>query len=524
MGGDSSKIKNRDNYLGAREACKSETPCSGLAEVPDLNQRPVEAHAPASAGEYTCRMMTTYRIYGNSDERPKLGFPTPEHFQAYIGKEIFSKNQGRYRYSETYFAEVIVLSRKGKAYGHFELEGWDEPTDFDDADYDNTKRVFLVKRSSLYENAVRLNELDLSPKQRGRPISHTEFNRIIRAAGEITSVTADDIYDRRYCKVCFNENGWVSPTGSAEEGNTYYSANGFGHEEWLFRYEWCINGMKYGFLQPFTNRLSTWQGKTFALKLYTIHKGITEFVGTISKVYVPEDDELAATYSKFVENGWLDIMKDEVRAVDGNVDALGGNVPNLVLNARFDPSDVFLFKRNERPLIPPNSAPNKAIYYNLYHDDDATYEQTTSDPDKLTVKKREEVQYKRVAQEGTTVDPVHVRLQNRLYDWLCDRHGAKAVGYEIDNVDLRVTLPNDVTFFEIKTNATAKLCIRNALGQLIEYTSYPAAARANRWIVVGDKKPVERDLTYLKHLRDTFDLRIFYARFDWLTNALGEPL
>ena len=43
------------------------------------------------------------------------------------------------------------------------------------------------------------------------------------------------------------------PTGDAariETGDSYVARNLFGHEEWIFNFEWIIDGFRYGFLQP----------------------------------------------------------------------------------------------------------------------------------------------------------------------------------------------------------------------------------------------------------------------------------
>jgi len=460
-------------------------------------------------------MATTYRIYGNPDTRPVKGFPKPSDFRAYIGGQIFTENESRYRYTQTYLADVIVLSRKGKAYGHFEIDHAEDPTKEDLDDYETTKKVFIVKKSTLYENPITLNDLGYKVIQRGLPIEDGDFNLIIAAAGTLKTFTSDSPYDRRYCRLCYNLNGWNRPSGAAEESGTYFSENGFGHEEWLFRYEWCLAGQKYGFLQPFTKHLAKYQGSTFSLKLTTNYRGHTFFAGTIRRVYVPHDEELAEAYRQFVANGWLDQMKEEVAAVGGNVAALGANDPNLVLNVRFNPSDVVFHK--DMPTFSDGSKPTLAPYYNLYEDDDGappTVEQS------LTPKKREELQFLRAAQQGTIVDPKHAKLQNRLYDWLCQQHGALGVGFEVDFVDLRVTLPGHVTFYEIKTDSSAQRCIRSALGQLFEYAVYPAEAKADHWVVVGDPVPTPDDIAYLAHLRKEFGLPIYYARFDWPTSSL----
>ncbi len=463
--------------------------------------------------------MTTFRIYGNGDTRPGLGFPDSDDFRAYIGGKIFTENHGRYHYSEIYAADTIVMSRDGWAYGHFEVADVQVPTPADIAEYDKTKAVYLVTRSVVYEKPVRLKELGFVVRQRGLSIEQGDFDKIVALAGRMMSFTAAAPLESKYCRVCYNSNGWRTPSRAADETGSYFAANGFGHEEWLFNYEWCIDGYKYGFLQPFTRFLPKFQGSWFSIKLYTVHKGHALFVGTIRRVYIPQDDELAAAFGRIQANGWLDQMKADVAAVNGNVAALGGNDPNLIINVRFDPTDVVL--NPDMPEFQDGSAPTKVLRYVPIDDwDELLPEAALPAMQALSPMMRSELQYLRAAQQGTIVDPRHARLQNRLYDWLCTQHGADAVGFEFEFVDLRVTLPGATTFYEIKTDSSAKRCIRNALGQLFEYSTYATVSKAGRWIVVGDPVPTDDDVAYLAHLRKTFALPLFYAQFDWQSGAL----
>ena len=71
---------------------------------------------------------------------------------------------------------------------------------------------------------------------------------------------------------------------------------------------------------------------------------------------------------------------------------------------------------------------------------------------------------------------------------------------------------------------SAKRCIRFALGQLLEYGHYPNNARAARFVVVGDAPASEHDQAYLRHLRETYQLPIYYSCFLWETNEIGPEL
>ena len=65
--------------------------------------------------------------------------------------------------------------------------------------------------------------------------------------------------NKKYARICWNTEKWARPTGDARllESDSYVSQNGFGHEEWLFNFDWMLppfgsgseNLVHYGFTQ-----------------------------------------------------------------------------------------------------------------------------------------------------------------------------------------------------------------------------------------------------------------------------------
>ncbi len=115
-------------------------------------------------------------------------------------------------------------------------------------------------------------------------------------------------------------------------------------------------------------------------------------------------------------------------------------------------------------------------------------------------------------------------MQNQLRSLLIRKYGEAAVGYEDDSfgaqVDLTLRAGEQTTFFEVKHLPTAKLCIREALGQLLEYSCYPSQCAAKELIVVGAAPCLDDDLKYLTHLKETYNLAIGYWQFDLESSAV----
>ncbi len=337
----------------------------------------------------------------------------------------------------------------------------------------------------------------------------------------------------KYCRICWNSAGWRRPTGEAsrlESGDSYVQTHGFGHEEWLFRLEWLSeSGDRYAFLQPINKYLSIYEGDTFSIALYPITpERETVLIGQLTDVHIPGPAEREKALDSMRSSGWLDLMRKELSLLGLTGTELQNPKPEEVVNVRFKPRNVRLYTPRVRV-----RAGHKIISLPRYHpinwDDGETawlYRSPRavppSSPDDDDAMMRSEAARTRAAVEGVTYDPRHVQLQNRLYRALQRKYGKAAVRYEHEFVDLSVHLPNEVTFYEIKMEATAQRCIRLALGQLLEYSHYPDQAKANRFVVVGDAVPTEDDRIYLKWLREQYGIPVKYARFDWHTNDLLE--
>jgi hypothetical protein len=130
-------------------------------------------------------MERTIWIYGNPD-KTELGFPMPGDLTEYIRHDIFEKEKGRYRQTQWKNADVIVLSRDGLAYGHFDIRRKVKPTEEDRQAYANVKAVYLVERSFLYQQPVPLADLRIYRLRFGKSLSEPTFRQLQQMAGGVT--------------------------------------------------------------------------------------------------------------------------------------------------------------------------------------------------------------------------------------------------------------------------------------------------------------------------------------------------
>jgi hypothetical protein len=113
----------------------------------------------------------------------------------------------------------------------------------------------------------------------------------------------------------------------------------------------------------------------------------------------------------------------------------------------------------------------------------------------------------------------HNTLQDALFRYLEEIHGPDNTSGEQNCgigmlVDVAVRDGDALVYYEIKTGLSAQACIREAIGQLMEYSYWPGAERADRLVIVGEAELDNQAKAYLKFLRKTFSLPVEYGQFD----------
>lgn len=98
-----------------------------------------------------------------------------------------------------------------------------------------------------------------------------------------------------------------------------------------------------------------------------------------------------------------------------------------------------------------------------------------------------------------TISKRHNKLQQKIHDELVAQ-GYDAI-MEENNIDIKVEHPDRVDFYEVKITNSAKNCIRQALGQIIEYSYDFNSEKNKRLIIVGNHPLTEADESYVNFLK-----------------------
>jgi hypothetical protein len=117
-------------------------------------------------------------------------------------------------------------------------------------------------------------------------------------------------------------------------------------------------------------------------------------------------------------------------------------------------------------------------------------------------------------------DRRHNRLQLRLVELLRNKYGADAVRMEVDGVDVLLDVGGKMTLIEVKSDVDARLAVRAALGQLLEYALLAKAPSPFPSLVVAaPQAPDAAVAAYLAELKARFSLPLAYVQIDESTTV-----
>lgn len=123
----------------------------------------------------------------------------------------------------------------------------------------------------------------------------------------------------------------------------------------------------------------------------------------------------------------------------------------------------------------------------------------------------------RKAMDATVVTYLHFEMQRSLYDSLIKTYNKDDVATEQPTIsgrpaDVVVQINPDLfEIYEIKTAKSPCDCVRQALGQLLEYSFWPGSPKCNAIWVVGPSPIDANTKEYLDTLKEDFKLPIGYV-------------
>ncbi len=367
----------------------------------------------------------------------------------------------------------------------------------------------LIKETkSFFENNIQIYEDVIKEIWSGKKFSFTKPKK-----------------EFKICRICWNTNGWTSPSGRQGKAPTdsHEKRYGFGHEEWLFDTSRIIDGYQYGFLEPIRNVQETYKGRKFQLFLYSrdSRKKQNFWIGQLNDVEVISKEDAAIIIDKYKTKGLLDIMKIQLEEVglDGNKIENEYLNENDIINIRFRKNEIQNIFENPIQVEEEDkriSSPRYALLpwdgiNNIDPPEEEDYFNTgNSGNGKLKSKARA------THHSGTKeIELTHNLISDSFLEYLKKEKGQNKVKRECrvvgnNRIDIVAREEDGDIFYEIKTYPFLKTCLRYALGQLIEYSCYPEKNRAKKFYLVSDIEADDKFEKYIKHLNKSFSFNLGY--------------
>ena len=315
-------------------------------------------------------------------------------------------------------------------------------------------------------------------------------------------------------RICWNTENWERPsglTGKSKAKDSYEQENHFGHEEWLFDKRMILKeGYLYGYLQALLHP-ECHKGKVYDIHLFAINSDTQDrlYVGCLRNAEVLTDEEREWATKECEKLGLVQEMDRDLKRI-----GVKKSLKSVHPNVRFKLDQVELEYPNYK-LIDPES-----LVGHRYQLMDGVSERLrflgTPKEEPEPTQSTEDI----VCSIST---PTYVKRQRHKEIQLALKKYLSHEGYtdvELEapagrgrQIDLKAyhKASQSLHYFEIKVY-DARLSIREALGQILEYAHYLSAqCEASKLFIVGPESPTRQDLIYLNRLRKEYNLPIEFV-------------
>ncbi len=108
----------------------------------------------------------------------------------------------------------------------------------------------------------------------------------------------------------------------------------------------------------------------------------------------------------------------------------------------------------------------------------------------------------------------HNKIQEALKAQLIEQFGEENVLLEENHVDVKLIQPDFISFYEVKSSPYASQCIKEALGQVLLYSSNDEDKRKKNHIVVGQYPATANDEKYINFLKENLKIDFEYLNVE----------
>jgi hypothetical protein len=341
----------------------------------------------------------------------------------------------------------------------------------------------------------------------------------------------------RISRLTFNTNGWEYPSGwegKSKSRASYEADKGFGHEEWLLDFSKIIDGYHYAYLEPINKFLSKYIGEVFDIYLYSVDGRINKnvWIGKLKNCEIINIQEAERIKGVYIQKGWLAEMKQDISNIGADRNVLSRGNGHSLFNIRFKPEDFERYLPDA--YVAEDDYSISSYYYVLLKPSVQPKIEIQDTPPfilgeyvpgkrrkRSTAKRKYEEKYIEHPYLHDDISRALEEILNKEFDNVYPEHKT-GFGTSIDLVSVK---GKKVNFYEIKTYNDPLICIRMAIGQLLEYSYYPDRCLANEIFIVTPHRLTDlKTEKFIKNLRTNLGLPLRYIWFDLKNRRIGQIL
>ena len=346
--------------------------------------------------------------------------------------------------------------------------------------------------------------------------------------------------EKRLMRLVWNDNNWQFPIERSwnnkwqkKKDKAHHEQYGFGFEDWLFNKRYLIDGFRYGYIRG-VESMPKDIDFIDALHLYSIHPITKEqfLIGELRNVVIyHEIDEVDEQVVDVFEKN-RSLMLKELAEVDADTKLL--KTLELRPNLSFKVEDAVIYQ--EPILINQDVLKIHRFIPRIIESDlELLIEEVDSEIKNPKMKFDEgngtgSNSYSQNVNGGKrNVNRTHADITNDLHVYLTQSKEYKDFNISTEKtrisnnlVDCIAKKDNEYILFEVKTANSVLACIRQALGQIIEYALLDSSLEINKLVIIGPVIPSENDLAYFQNLKEKLKLPIHYWSYSFEKEDLLE--
>lgn len=446
---------------------------------------------------------------------------------------------------EIYFTVGINNGGDNGPYLHIKIDyQFENPKELSESKIERCKQLIRPGNGDVfYEATVSLDSLE-----------NYDWDRLIRETVHFINEFKNSYYSiisdvegvnpRYFTRLCWNKHAWKYPSGregKSSSKDSFEGLTGIGMEEWLFAEDLQVNGFQYGFLQGVNQ--SPPSSEIFDADLYTVEdtdEGKQVYwVCSIKNIEAISKEE---AYRIQKETGFENEVHENLYNIP-SPERLETEVSSYVddnfLNVKFKLSDIE-YPESVDP-IEVDLDISRYKRYRLYHGS-LFHKVTQYKPidqsgfdvlgDTSGSRSRNRTSFGSRSPGSYEIQHIHDEISRRVETYLKGiKQPEEKVNYEVPlgrykAVDLVYEKAKEITFYEIKTHPKLIFCIREGIGQLLEYGYYnrPEHDKEVNLILVSPHRATKELKWYMQKLRSMSEFNIFYQQYDEESKELNKKV